>query len=403
MPRSKTMNRSKTAFVIATAAFLLVCAPSRADEAQSLKLLVSAIDQAESPQVREALIRGMLDGLEGRRNVQAPSQWQSVSAKLMRNEDPSIRELTQRLSQIFGDRKATAQALAILKDDRAKPSARRSALHALLMQRNEAASDYLEALLDHSELSIDAIRGYTIVENPTAPALLLENYARFSEESKRAVLETLATRKPYAEFLVDAMEAGTVSPTEIPTHVARALEGILGKRFVEVFGKVPELTQDREKLLAKYKTLLTPENMDSADASRGRAVYQKTCAACHLLYGEGGKIGPDLTGSNRANLDYILLNSVDPSYDVPEAYRMVQVLTVDGRVINGVLAAEDESRIVLKTVEQPEVVVAKNDIATRKLSDKSMMPEGQLEAMSKQDIIDLISYLRTTQQVELAK
>jgi cytochrome c oxidase cbb3-type subunit I/II len=102
-------------------------------------------------------------------------------------------------------------------------------------------------------------------------------------------------------------------------------------------------------------------------------------------------------------LDYILLNSVDPSYDVPDAYKTVSVLTVDGRVVNGVLAEEDSARIVLKTAEQPRVVIAKEDIEVRKVSPKSMMPDGQLDQMEKQDVIDLIKYLRTTEQVELAK
>ena len=84
------------------------------------------------------------------------------------------------------------------------------------------------------------------------------------------------------------------------------------------------------------------------DRSRRRLAWQsclpkRPAPSCHTLYGEGGKVGPDLTGSNRANLDYILLNSVDPSYDVPGAYKTVSVLTVDGRVVNGVLAEEDSS------------------------------------------------------------
>jgi putative heme-binding domain-containing protein len=114
-------------------------------------------------------------------------------------------------------------------------------------------------------------------------------------------------------------------------------------------------------------------------------------------------VGPELTGSNRANLDYILLNSVDPSYDVPDAYKMVQILTTDGRAINGVLAEEDAVRIVLKTAEQPRVVIAKEDIETQKISPKSMMPDGQLDQLNPSEVIDLIKYLRTTEQVELPK
>jgi putative heme-binding domain-containing protein len=97
------------------------------------------------------------------------------------------------------------------------------------------------------------------------------------------------------------------------------------------------------------------------------------------------------------------LNSVDPSYDVPEGYKMVLIVTVDGRVINGVLAEEDAARVVLKTVEQPQVIVAKEDIETRSISPKSMMPDGQLDQMKPQELFDLIKYLRTTEQVEIVQ
>ncbi len=80
---------------------------------------------------------------------------------------------------------------------------------------------------------------------------------------------------------------------------------------------------------------------------------------------------------------------------------MVLLQTVDGRILNGVVAEEDSQRVVLKTVEQPTVVIAKQDIESRKVSPKSMMPDGQLDQMKPQEVIDLIRYLRTTKQVEL--
>ena len=217
------------------------------------------------------------------------------------------------------------------------------------------------------------------------------------------MVETLASRKNYAGSLLSAIETGQVAKSTVPAQVARTLHEMLGESFTRVFGEVREVAQDRSQLLAKYKELCNPDAVAAANASRGRAVYQKTCAACHMLYGEGGKVGPDLTGSNRANLDYILLNSVDPSFDVPDAYRTVSVLTVDGRSVNGVLAEEDGKRIVLKTAEQPRVVIAKEDIEVRKTSPKSTMPEGQLDQMKPQEVIDLIKYLRTTQQVEMSE
>ena len=240
-----------------------------------------------------------------------------------------------------------------------------------------------------------------MVENATAPAVLLGRYQQMKPELRRAVVETLATRKSYAQELLAAVQKKTVSREEVPTHVARSLHSLLGEQFVKVFGKVREGAQYRGKTIAKYKRQLTPARIADAEASRGRALFKKTCASCHLLYGDGAKIGPDLTGSNRANLDYILLNSVAPSFDVPTGYKMVSIVTNQGRVLNGVIAEEDGTRVVLKTVEQPRVVILKEDIDVRKISDKSMMPDGQLDKMKQQEVTDLIKYLRTTEQVEL--
>ena len=379
-------------------------APVRAaGDAASLDLLVKTLNSTDSPQVRIILMRGMLSGLAGRRNVDAPQGWNELRNKLASSQNSEERALLQQLSQIFGDTEAMQQALATVMDNKAETEERRIALRSLLAQQDEQVSSKLEILLDDPALCLDAIRGYASVENPSAPKILLGRYANLDEALQRAVIETLATRKGYAAGLLKAIESGKIARADIPAHVARSLDVLLGDRFIKVFGEVQDLSADRAKLMAKYKAMCSPEAMEKADASRGRAVFAKTCASCHLMYGEGGKIGPDLTGSNRANLDYILLNSVDPSYDVPEGYKMVLIQTVDGRLINGVVAEEDARRVVLKTVEQPQVVIAKEDIEARKISSKSMMPDGQLEQMKPQEMLDLIKYLRTTAQVEIEK
>lgn len=373
------------------------------DETTSIQLLIETLDSVEDADVLKALMGGMLKGLEGRRDVEAPEHWETVAAKMDGHEDKRIRDLANQLSQIFGDKEAVRRALKTVADPHAKPDTRRRMLQALLSQQNSEASKLLETLLDDREVQLTAIRGYAAIENAAAPTILLKRYDAMSPELRRAVVETLATRKTYAESLLNAVRDKKLSPADVPTHVARTLHTLLGERFVSVFGKPPTLGADREQLIAKWKSRITPAKLATADAANGRRLFTRTCAACHLLYGEGGKIGPDLTGSNRANLDYLLLNSVDPSYDVPAAYKMTTILTVNGRTVNGVVAEEDAIRVVLKTIENPRLVVAKSDIDERLVSKKSMMPDGQLEALKSREVIDLIKYLQTTEQVELAK
>ncbi len=373
------------------------------DDSQALNLLVETMAATDDPGIRRSLLAGMLQGLEGRRNLSAPKGWSELSEQLAASDDARIREMSMQLSQLFGDQGAIRRAIKLVTDKSAGVNRRRTALMLLLSQRNQEAASLLESLLNEPELAVDAIRGYSIVENRSAPKILLERYSAMAPEQQRAVVETLSTRKPYAQALLAALQRDQIPRSDIPVHVARSLGDILGDDFFKVFGRVRPIGADREKLMARYKKMLTPKAIATADPSRGRVVFKKTCGSCHMLYGDGGKVGPDLTGSNRANLDYILLNSVDPSYDVPDAYKTVQIQTDDGRVINGVLAEEDDARVVLKTAEIPRVVVAKDDIADRKISPKSMMPDGQFDAMQKQEIIDLVRYLRTTEQVEMPK
>ena len=96
-------------------------------------------------------------------------------------------------------------------------------------------------------------------------------------------------------------------------------------KFVDVWGKIDSLSADKAAF-AKCRTLLTGEAITKGNAVKGRAIYERTCSACHKLYGAGGEIGR-ISRSNRANLDYILKNILNPSGDIPEGYQMILVTT----------------------------------------------------------------------------
>jgi putative heme-binding domain-containing protein len=148
--------------------------------------------------------------------------------------------------------------------------------------------------------------------------------------------------------------------------------------------------------------LLTDAYLAKADVSQGRALFERTCTLCHTLYGAGGNVGPDLTGSNRANLDYILAQIINPSEIMQEAYHLVVVTTRDGRTVSGIVAAEDAQQVTLRVIGH-DTVIAKSEIQSREKLPISMMPEGLLKTLPDEEVRDLISYLRTTSQVSLPK
>ncbi|MCH2183306.1 MAG: c-type cytochrome [Mariniblastus sp.] len=381
---------------------IFLFAETETPPAGSLDRLIRSLEQTDDPQVQAALMQGMLKGMEGRRNIPEPTGWKALAARLTSSDDVEVRQRALQISQIFGDEMAVRQALDLLKDRSADAGRRRAALDRLLDQQNVEASEALETLVDDPALTLDVIRGFATVENPKAPDILLTRFADMDVAERRAALETLSSRKVYARALLEAVREGKITRQEIPAQVSRTLHLVLGQAWIEVYGDTQQpIAAEREKLLAKYRQICNAEALQNASPNRGRVVYEKTCAACHLLYGQGGKVGPDLTGSNRRDLEYLLLNSVDPSFDVAEGYRTLIIQTVDGRLLTGVLDEEDETRVVLRTADQPRVVIAKADIEGRRLSRKSVMPEGQLDQLTEQEVVDLVKYLGTSEQVGL--
>src|SRR5262249_35594961 len=159
------------------------------------------------------------------------------------------------------------------------------------------------------------------------------------------------SRPVYARALVAALEDGRVARTDVDTFIVRQLHGYkdreLSGRLDKAWGTIRPVGEEKAQMMKKYRELLTPEYLKRADVSRGRAVFQKNCASCHTLFDEGGKVGPELTGSQRANLDYVLENVIDPSAVVPKEYQVSIVTTKDGRTINGIIKREDRRTVTL--------------------------------------------------------
>jgi len=129
-------------------------------------------------------------------------------------------------------------------------------------------------------------------------------------------------------------------------------------------------------------------------------VFARTCQQCHTLFGEGGKVGPDITGSNRSDLDYILQNAIDPNAVIPNDYRTSNVETKDDRSITGIVTKQDDTAITIITANET-LIIPRNELKAVSQTELSMMPEGLLQAISEGEVRDLLAYLRSPGQVPL--
>src|SRR5262249_34496180 len=156
----------------------------------------------------------------------------------------------------------------------------------------------LRELLKDKTMRGPALRGLAAYDEPTTPAILLKMYATLNDAEKADAVSTLASRPAYALALLDAVEKGTVARTDVSPVVARQLLALKDKRvedrLTKVWGAVRAPAKDKAAQLARYKKLATPDALKKANRSNGRAVFAKHCASCHVLFGEGTKLGPDL-------------------------------------------------------------------------------------------------------------
>lgn len=363
----------------------------RTVDANQLEVLVSAIEEQDD--TRQNLLEGMLNGMEGRFDMEAPSGWKPLADRLAKSGG-KVGQLAGEISELFGDTEAAQRSLATLKNKNAATEQRRKALQALTGQQRPELVAELPKLLDDPALKMDAIRSVASFDDEGLGKILLGRYPDLTDEEKRQAIEVLSSRPRYGWMLTQALRDNTIPKRDVSANAARQLRRVVGSGFVEVWGPIDDVPRD-EKAYAKYTALLTEKALDAANISNGVAMFQRTCGTCHKMYGEGGVMGPDLTGSNRSNIDYLLFNILTPSEEIQDDYKMVVVTTRDGRTYSGNVVSETERQLTLRVVGQDAVIINKSTIQSREVTPVSMMPQGLFEQLTDTEIIDLVAFLRT--------
>jgi putative heme-binding domain-containing protein len=357
------------------------------------------LENEPSPLFRREMLDGVLEAVQGRKRVRMPSEWPDAARRLTDRGDPEVRAKAAALGLLFGDATAESGLRSVVEDRSAAADARRFALQNLVDRRIGGLAPLLFRLLDDDNLRGSAIRGLATCNDPSTPPTLLKRYAAFSAADRDDAIATLASRPAWAAALLDAIRAGVVPRRDVSTTIARQILAFgdpeLAKALEASWGALRPTARDKAPLIAKYKAILGSDALPPADPDRGRALFGRMCGQCHKLYGQGGDIGPDLTGSDRANPDYILENVLDPSASVGRDYTMTTVATSDGRVVAGIVREQSPTAIVIQTASE-RITLPREDVEAIKASNTSMMPEGQLDPLTPQEVRDLFAYLATT-------
>lgn len=379
---------------------MFITLPLRAQTDDALPALVELIGTSDDPQFQLDLLKGISEGLKGRRGVKMPAGWDAIAPKLATSRNAQVRDLAQSLSVTFGSSSALASLQQTLLDAKADPKARQSALDSLLAAKVPSLAGTLQKLLKDPVIRAGALRGLAAYDDAQSAPAILEAYPSFTAAEKKDALNTLASRAAFARLLLAAVTRKSIPTQDLTADVVRQLrhfkDADLNAQVTKLWGTMRESDADKLKEIARFKQMI--QTKPAGQPAKGRAVFARICQQCHTLFDVGGKVGPDITGSNRSDLDYILQNVLDPNAVIPNDYRTWNLETKDDRVITGILLRQDDNAVTIVTANDT-LVIPRGEVASLTQGELSMMPEGLLQSLSEEEVCALIAYLRSPIQI----
>jgi len=348
-----------------------------------------------APRLAQAALDGLIEAQQGRA-ILPNSNPGPLLTKLAGHSDRAVVERAQRLGTLWGDAEAIRRVLSRVADPAQPESDRIQAIRSVRQTKTEATREALFNVVRSSStdpVRVEAVRALGEVGGERIAEGLIAAWPQLSPAVRRAACETMILRGKWKVQFVEAVDAGQILAGEVPITVVRSLskEPELGaqERIARAFGKFRESDADKVKLIAAKRQMVLS---GQPNLEAGHEVARKTCFVCHKLHGEGAEVGPDLTGVGRSSLDALLANVIDPNQIIGKGYENVEIETKDGRTLSGRVVENTDVRVSLLSSGPKEDVVAKADIASYRVSEISVMPEG-LEQMPDADFRNLVWFI----------
>jgi putative membrane-bound dehydrogenase-like protein len=378
---------------------------ARGGKPGDMNTLFASLARAE-PKAAEAIIGGVFRGWAKDKTVKLEPAAEKALVGLLPRVSAEARGQLASLgnrwgSEAFAKHSAEiATALLALARDESKPEpARVDAARQLVEFRTRdaaTAKDLLALITPKSSpaLATGLINAVAKSEAPEAGAAIVQAMPSLTPVVRPLALRTMLGRADWTKALMAAIDDGSIRLDELSLDQKQALSthpdssiASRAKDLISRGGGLPDA--DRQKVIEA----LSPIVLTGGNASKGKLVFKEQCAKCHTYGGEGGKVGPDLTGMAAHPKTELLVNILDPSRSVEGNFVQYSLLMTDGRVLNGILASESKNAVELLDAEGKSHKVLRDEIDELKASKKSLMPEGFEKQVPAQAIADVLAFL----------
>ena len=348
--------------------------------------------------LRGKFIAGIASAFEGAEMPKLPDSLTKALNDYMAKQSGG--DLTLALRS--GSADALKSALKLLEDKKASSTARIAIAKTLAeLGKQEAVMPMVNILkaTNPPGLKRGILQAAAKFDDKRIPeALLLGWEAQIAGDKalREDALRVMAGRKEWAQILVSFVNEWKVPTKHFTVDIVRQLslhkdpeiDAAIDKHWKGLLatGPTPEKKKESERIKAVLKTGL-------GNADKGKIQFMARCVICHKLFGEGGQIGPELTGYDRSNADFWLDNLFMPSMEIREGFGAYIVKTKGGQILTGLMDAQDAKGIVIKDMANNKTALKQTDIESMTASPISLMPEGLTTGMSDADLKDFFAYL----------
>jgi putative heme-binding domain-containing protein len=276
--------------------------------------------------------------------------------------------------------------------------------------KRAAAARRWIGLEDKAEVATAILSHVTLLSSPTLSSglvsalgdsrkdetggVIMEHWSKFTPAVRRAAISVLLRRSAWALAMLDSVQDKSITRTDIPLEYWSQLRQNPDRRVAGRANRMANASTSVSADRADVVNKLLPLAKEKGDAAHGKTVYVANCAVCHKFNGEGGMVGPDLTGIASRDRTDILLEILDPNRSVEANYRLWNVTTKDGNTYSGRLEAETQTTVEILDAAAQKHVIQRRDIEALEASPLSIMPVG-FEALPADDLKALIEYLAT--------
>ena len=332
--------------------------------------------------------------------VGSDSRWKFAAlAKLSDVYQQADRSLSERLGESQRVQLAIVvdEARRVAMDSAESEESRALAVRLMFRQPSQANSDMASAaelLTPQTPLLVQQsmVTRISQLSESGLATVLLAGWKGHGPALRAQILRVLTSRRVWSTVLLDSLESNVVSAAEIDSSIRRRLSANQDAAHIARVDRLLEVQtpEERRQVLAEYQQSLEL----AGDAVRGKIVFDKKCAACHRLQQVGYEVGPNLNSLTDKSPRSLLASILDPSAVVEGKYLDYVVIGHDGRTWTGMLATETGSSITLLAADGKRESILRGDIDTLHSTGKSLMPDGLEKELTKQDMADLLEYVR---------